>query len=229
MIFGFSASGFMEDSLFAFREMMVGDDCLKPDSATLVTILPVFPGKGDLEMGRVIHGLAVKLGLNQELMVTNALVNMYAKCGCISDAETIFDENEKSELLSVKELHGYAFRNGFQNDDLVANAFVSAYAKRGSLSYADNVFYKMDIKTVKGERHGFMDGDDCRGLKYFSEMRTNSYIEPKLEHYACMVDMLGRAGHLNHALNLLEEMPEKPEQEFRAHYSILVKLMAMWF
>ncbi|KAF9592548.1 hypothetical protein IFM89_015569 [Coptis chinensis] len=250
MIFGFSESGFVEDSLFAFREMMVGDDCMKPDSATLVTILPVCAGKGDLEMGRVIHGLAVKLGLNQELMVTNALVDMYVKCGCISDAETIFDKNgkknvvswnvmiggysregdvdatfdllrkmqmegeetmkanvitllnvlpaclEKSELLSVKELHGYAFRNGFQNDDLIANAFVSAYAKCGSLSSSDNVFYNMDIKTVSSWNAligGYaQNGDPRKGIDLFLKM-TYSGLEPD---WFSIGSLLLACGHL---------------------------------
>ncbi|KAF9620642.1 hypothetical protein IFM89_013668 [Coptis chinensis] len=239
MIFGFPESGFVEDSLFAFREMM-------------------------------------------ELMVTNALVDMYAKCGCISDAESIFDKNGKKKVVSWKVMIGGYSREGDVGatfdllrkmqmegeETMKANvitllnvlptclekseplSIIDMYAKSGWIEQSWRVFGKLREKDMVSwmvmiARYGVHGrGKDAvelfermqseglkpdeftfisllmacshsglvgEGLKYFSEMRTKSYIEPKLEHYACMVDMLGRAGHLNHALNLLEEMPEKPD------------------
>ncbi|GLU20302.1 hypothetical protein SLE2022_365100 [Rubroshorea leprosula] len=234
IICGVSENGFFRDGLELFREMMACEEGVTPDAATLVTILPVCAGEGDAGMGTLVHGLAVKLGLNQELMVNNALTDMYLKCGYLSQAKILFARTdnknvvswntmigglstqgynnetfdllrkmqmgrdelkaneitilnvlpaclEKSELLSLKELHGYSFRHGFEYEELVANALIAAYAKCGSLYSAEHVFNCIDKKTVSSWNAligGYaQSGNPWKALDFYLQM-ANSGLRP---------------------------------------------------
>ncbi|XP_007210984.2 pentatricopeptide repeat-containing protein At1g18485 [Prunus persica] len=228
MICGYSENGFSQQCYSLLRKILEGEESLVPDVATLVTILPLCAGKGEVNIGMVIHGVAVKLGLNQELMVNNALMDMYSKCGYLAEAQVLFDKNDKknvvswnsiiggysregdvwgtfdlfqkmqmeeekvkvnevtvlnvlpacleeSELLSLKKLHGYSFRHGFLYDELVANAFVSAYAKCGSLTSAERVFHGIETKTVSSWNAvigGYaQNGDPKKALDLYLQMK----------------------------------------------------------
>ncbi|XP_061988541.1 pentatricopeptide repeat-containing protein At1g18485 [Rosa rugosa] len=227
MIGVFSENGMCEESCRLLVRFLEGEEGFVPDEATLVTILPVCAGKGDVRMGMEIHGLAVKLGLDKELMLSNALMGMYLKCGYLTEARVSFERNERknvvswnafvggysrqgdvsgafdllrkmqmkekvnevtvlnvlpvfleeSELLSLKELHGYSFSHGFQDDELVANAFVAAYAKCGSLSSAEQVFYGIETKTVSSWNaviggHA-QNGDPQKALDLYLQMKQS--------------------------------------------------------
>ncbi|GAB4834118.1 hypothetical protein Ancab_032380 [Ancistrocladus abbreviatus] len=229
MIRGYSENGFYQESVDVFMQMIVGEANLIPDVASVVTILPVIAGEGDVEMGMMIHGMTVKLGLDQELNVTNSLLDMYGKCGFLIEAQMIFDKNdkrnvvswnsmlgnysregdafktydllrkmqmegeimvnevtilnvlpacmEKSELMRLKELHGYSFRCGFHYDELVQNAFIAAYAKCGSLKSADRVFFSLETRSVNSWNaliggHA-QNGDPRKSLKLYLEMKSS--------------------------------------------------------
>ncbi|XP_004301089.1 PREDICTED: pentatricopeptide repeat-containing protein At1g18485-like [Fragaria vesca subsp. vesca] len=227
MIGGFSENGMCEESFGLLVRFLEGEEGFVPDEATLVTVLPVCGGKGEVKMGMEIHGLAVKLGINKELMLSNALMDMYLKCGCLKEARVLFEKNERknvvswnafiggysregdvsgafdllrkmqmeekvdvvtvlnvlpaclteSELLRLKELHGYSFRHGFQDDELVANAFVAAYAKCGSLSSAEQVFYGIETKTVSSWNAVMgglaQNGDPKKALDLYLQMKQS--------------------------------------------------------
>ncbi|XP_039060466.1 pentatricopeptide repeat-containing protein At1g18485 [Hibiscus syriacus] len=106
MICVFAENGFTHEGLGVFRKMINCEESLIPDVASLVTILPVCAVEGNLEMGMVFHGLAVKLGLNQELMVKNALIDMYSKCGCLSQAKILFDKDNNKNVVSWNTMIG---------------------------------------------------------------------------------------------------------------------------
>ncbi|KAK9105276.1 hypothetical protein Scep_022120 [Stephania cephalantha] len=111
-MFVYSENGYAEESLAVFWDMMVGEDGLRPDSATLVTVLPVCAMEKEVEMGRLVHGLAVRLGLSYELMVSNALVDMYLKCGCVSEACLLFDRSVQRNVVSWNVMIGGCSREG---------------------------------------------------------------------------------------------------------------------
>lgn len=106
MICVFAENGFAQEGLGLFSEMIKCEKSFVPDVASLVTILPICAGEGNLEMGMVFHGLAVKLGLNQELMVKNALLDMYSKCGCLSHAKGLFDKDNNKNVVSWNTMIG---------------------------------------------------------------------------------------------------------------------------
>ncbi|KAL6281491.1 hypothetical protein ACE6H2_018372 [Prunus campanulata] len=112
MICGYSENGFSQECYSLLRKILEGEESLVPDVATLVTILPLCAGKGEVNMGMVIHGVAVKLGLNQELMVNNALMDMYSKCGYLAEARVLFDKNDKKNVVSWNSIIGGYSREG---------------------------------------------------------------------------------------------------------------------
>ncbi|KAI3927219.1 hypothetical protein MKW92_001974 [Papaver armeniacum] len=235
LIRGFSENGFLDESFDVFRNMLESEDGLRPDVATMVTVLPVCAEEGKVEMGILLHGLAVKLGLNQDIMVSNALVDMYVKCGYISNARVLFDKNvqknvvswnvmiggysregnvqetfdllremqkeekmgvnvitilnalpvcvEHSEMCSLRELHGYSFRNEFHCDEMVNNALIAAYAKCGSLRASNSIFDVMEMKTVNSWNAviggNAQNGDPRSALELFLQM-VDSGIKPDL-------------------------------------------------
>lgn len=114
MISVFSDNLLLEDGFSLFTEMLLvatGDN-FRPDDATIVTVLPMCAVEGWLEMGRILHGLTVKLDLDHELRVSNALVDMYAKCDCLPDAQKLFDNNLNRNVVSWNTMICGLSRNG---------------------------------------------------------------------------------------------------------------------
>ncbi|KAJ6411478.1 hypothetical protein OIU84_008116 [Salix udensis] len=368
MICAFSENGFSRESFDLLMEML-GEEGLLPDVVTVVTILPVCAGEGEVGIGMGIHGLAVKLGLSEEVMVNNAMVYMYSKCGYLNEAQMLFVKNKnknvvswntmisvfslegdvneafnlvqemqiqgeemkanevtilnvlpaclnKLQLRSLKELHGYSFRHCFQHEELDKtvsswNALIGGHAQNGDPREALHLLFQLtysgqqpDWFTISSlllacahlkslqygkEIHGYVlrngletdcfvgtsllshyihcgrassarvlfdrmkdknlvswnamiSGYSQNGLPYdslalfrkslfegiqsheiaivsvfgacsqLSALRLGKEAhEPKLEHYACLIDMLGRAGRLNDALRLVNEMPEEAD------------------
>ncbi|XP_049367617.1 pentatricopeptide repeat-containing protein At1g18485-like [Solanum verrucosum] len=106
MISGFSANGYIEQSFDLFRNIFTGDEVLVPDTTTVVIMLPICAGAEEVEFGKIIHGLAVKLGLADELTVNNSLVDMYCKVGYFSDAQILFEKNESKNVVSWNSIIG---------------------------------------------------------------------------------------------------------------------------
>lgn len=108
MIRVFSDNGFSEESFLLLGEMMEEDDdgAFMPDVATVVTVLPVCAREREIGVGKGVHGWAVKLSLDKELVVNNALMDMYAKCGCITDAQMIFKLNNNKNVISWNTMVG---------------------------------------------------------------------------------------------------------------------------
>lgn len=100
MISVLSDNGLVMEGFELFREMMECEEGVKPDVATMVILIPMCSVEGDAEKGLMIHGLAVKLGLDQESMVNNALIDMYLKCGFLSEAEILFGRTNRDNVVS---------------------------------------------------------------------------------------------------------------------------------
>ncbi|XVE68473.1 hypothetical protein DITRI_Ditri09bG0071100 [Diplodiscus trichospermus] len=159
MISVFSENGFSEESLGLFRKMVEREESFVPDVATLVTVLPVCAGKGDIEMGMVFHGLAVKLGLNQELMVNNALIDMYLKCGWLSHAKCLFNMDGNKNVVSWNIMIG-----GFSTEGDTMGTFGLLRKMQGQeqekanevtiLNVLPVCFEKSELRSLK-ELHGY--------------------------------------------------------------------------
>ncbi|CAH9080293.1 unnamed protein product [Cuscuta europaea] len=124
---------------------------------------------------------------------------MYAKCGNVRDARLVFDTLNERDLVSW-------------------NAMVSGYSMHGLGSEALKIFETMRSMDIKPNTLTFVGvlsacsntGSLDLGEMYFSSMRDHYGIEPSVEHYTCMVSLLGRLGHLDRAVKMIEEIPFEP-------------------
>ncbi|CAN6447240.1 unnamed protein product [Victoria cruziana] len=150
--------------------------------------------------GSQLHNQVIKNGLESEPFVSNSLLDMYSKCGSIQDAQKLFD------AISSK-------------DVVCWNSMVSCYAQHGHAFEAFLMFEKMQETGVVPNYVTFVGilsacshaGLIDLGLQHFHSMKYEFNIEPGIEHYVCMVDLLGRAGKLDEVKSFLEQMPIEPD------------------
>ncbi|KAD0741465.1 hypothetical protein R6Q59_016121 [Mikania micrantha] len=200
MISGYAQNGFDMEALELFREMQMEDDAVKPNYVTLISVLPVVSRLGALKIGKWVHFYAVKNGLKIDLVLGSALIDMYSKCGSIDVAVQLFN------MLS-------------QKNTITWNSIINGLAIHGRANEALRYFTKMQesgihpndvtyISVLTACSHaGLVD----KGWLLFNEMVHIKGLAPRMEHYGCMVDLLGRAGLLKEAEELILNMPEEPD------------------
>ncbi|XP_057854681.1 pentatricopeptide repeat-containing protein DOT4, chloroplastic isoform X2 [Cryptomeria japonica] len=298
MIAGYVQNGHCKEALKLFNR--IHEAGLKPNMVTLVSILPACAAFGSLKQGKEIHSYIVKGGLETELVVGCALIDMYARRGVMNSCQLVFNRTSSRDVVlwnsmicgyvqnsysdealkffchiqqsgitpdSVtlssilpacthlanlqkgKEIHDYAIRNGFEACVSIGNALIDMYAKCGTIKSGRYVFDRMGERDVVSWNaiiagyglHGYvvdvfhlfnemnrtgMQPDyitfiallsTCsraglvdKGWEFFESMRRDYEIMPKMEHYACMVDLLGRSGQLDQARDFIERLPLKP-------------------
>ena len=200
MIKGYVSHERSHDALSLFTKMKL--DGFKVDCVTIINVLPACVNLGALEQVKYLHGYSVKSGLNSTSSMNSALLISYAKCGCIDMARNLFDEEE---------LDG--------KDVITWNSMISAYSKHGEWSECFVLYNKMKQSGLKPDRVTFLglltacvnSGLVRKGWECLKEMTETYGYQPNQEHYACMVDLLGRAGHISEAEELIKTMPFKPD------------------
>ncbi|XP_051118332.1 pentatricopeptide repeat-containing protein At3g02330, mitochondrial [Andrographis paniculata] len=194
IISGFSTNEQSEAAQKFFSRML--DIGMKPDNFTYATVLDTCSNVANVGLGKQIHAQIIKQELQLDVYIVSTLVDMYSKCG----------EMENSVLM---------FEKSSNRDFVTWNAMICAYAHHGYGYEALQIFEKMQIEKVKPNRATFVAvlracahiGLVDEALHYFNLMQENYELEPHLEHYSSMVDVLGRSGRLSDALKLIEEMP----------------------
>ncbi|KAH0454039.1 hypothetical protein IEQ34_018363 [Dendrobium chrysotoxum] len=190
-----------ETAAIGIFQRMVAEN-LSFDSVTLLSVISACTGLGNLEIGRWIHELACKRGLEIDMRVGNALLDMYAKCGRIDSAQGLFQK-----LLPSKSVISWS-------------AMIGAYAAHGHAKEALELFSKMKDERITPNSFTFTSvlaacshsGHLEEGLRYFDSMKKDYGINHTVEHCACMVDLLGRAGRLSDAYEFVERMEVKPDK-----------------
>ncbi|CAN6460077.1 unnamed protein product [Victoria cruziana] len=197
LISGLSKNGHATKALSLFRKMK--DSWVVPNAVTLVAALSSCAQLGALSEGMEIHELVKKLGLGLDLMVGTALLDMYAKCGCMGKMQHVFDAMPQKDVVSW-------------------SALVNGYAILGYSQEAIHTFVKMLDEGVVPNSITFLAvlsacshaGLIYEGQEYFLSMRRDYYIEPRMEHYACMADLFARAKLLDLAKEIIDRMPFEP-------------------
>lgn len=198
MIAGYAQNGIAKEALVLFHEMQLAG--VEPDSLTIVIILPACADLGALKQGKWIHHYVVRNGFGSDIYVGTALIDMYAKCGSIEVARQLFDKMSKRDVISW-------------------NAMIAGYGMHGLGEDALAIFAQMQEAHMKPDNATFVGvlsacshaGLVDKGWDYFGCMSRDYYITPSVEHCACMVDLLGRAGRLEEARDFIEEMPLEPD------------------
>lgn len=198
MISGYAQNGLPEDSLHLFRRLL--RDGYEPSMIAMTSAFMACAELSALRLGREAHGFALKANFSEDAFVGSSIIDMYAKCGSVEQACSFFSNLKNKDAVSwTVMITGYGI-NGFGRE-------------------AINLFDEMQGEGLKPDAFTYVGillacchaGLVEEGLQYFEEMKNKHGVEPKLEHYACVADMLGRAGRLAEAARLVEDMPAEPD------------------
>jgi pentatricopeptide repeat protein len=298
LIRGYAWNGPYEAAISLYHQML--EYGLAPDNFTYPFVLKACSALSAIEEGRNIHEHVIRTGWETDVFVGAALIDMYAKCGCVESARQVFDKIEvrdtvlwnsmlaaysqnghpdesltlcsemalagmrptEATLVAVIsasadiaalpqgiELHGFSWRHGFDSNDKVKTALVDMYAKCGSVKVARNLFERLKEKRVVSWNAiitGYaMHGHATEALDLFEEMKEKSlpdhitfvgvlaacshgglldegwmffesmvrdyHIDPTIQHFTCMVDLLGHCGRLDEAYNIIMQMRVMPD------------------
>ena len=194
LIEGYAQHGQCEEAFEVYCQMQqVG---LKPDQITYMSILNAFTCPTALGCGKQVHTHIIDAGFQSDVLVCNALINMYAKCGSIRDARLVFDEMDKRDVISWTALIGGLALYGCGQEAL---QIFEQMKKEGA--WPNPVTY---VGVLSACSHAGLVDEGCR---YFKAMSQDHGIVPTVVHYACLVDILGRAGQLSEAENVIKTMP----------------------
>ncbi|XP_006294030.2 pentatricopeptide repeat-containing protein At2g37320 [Capsella rubella] len=197
MISGFAQKWRVDFCLKLYSKMRNSNS--DPNDYTFTALLSACTGSGALGQGRSVHCQTLQTGFKTYLHISNALISMYCKSGDLKDALRIFDQ--------------------FTNKDVVSwNSMIAGYAQHGLATQAFELFEIMMPKSgTKPDAITYLGVlSSCRhaglvkeGRKFFNLMEEQG-LKPELNHYSCLVDLLGRFGLLQEALKLIEGMPMEP-------------------
>lgn len=200
IIRGFVSHDQFYDALSLFSKMKL--DGYRIDFITVINVLPACVSIGALEQVKYLHGYATKYGLTSFQSMNTAFLTSYAKCGCIEMARKLFDEEE------------------FNYKDVIAwNSMINAYSKHGDWLQCFEMYNRLKHTNLKPDQVTFLSvltacvnsGSVKEGWECFKEMTKRYGCQPNQEHYACMVDLLGRAGQMKEASELIKSMPVNPD------------------
>ena len=200
MITGFVQGGRGKEALQLFHEMNLSNDNVKPDKITMASVLSACAYLGAIDHGKWIHGYLRRSGVECDVVIGTTLVDMYGKCGSVERAYEVFKEMPK-------------------RDTFAWTAMISAFALHGYSKEAFDTFEEMEAMGVRPNHVTFLgllsacahSGLVEKGRWCFDMMRRVYSIEPQLHHYACMVDVLSRAGLFEEVEELVRSMPMEPD------------------
>ncbi|XP_052191486.1 pentatricopeptide repeat-containing protein At4g14820 [Diospyros lotus] len=197
MISGYAESEHPQEALDLFNEMQVLG--IKPDHITMLSVVSACANLGALEKSKWIHKHVDKYGFSEALSISNALIDMYAKCGSLEGAREVFNRMHRRNVITW-------------------TSMISAFAMHGDAANSVKLFNQMKAENIQPNGVTFVSvlyacshaGLVDEGQKIFASMVNEYNIVPKHEHYGCMVDLFGRANLLREALELVEQMPLAP-------------------
>ncbi|RWW23301.1 hypothetical protein GW17_00012456 [Ensete ventricosum] len=199
MIAGYEQNGDYDGAIDLFANMLVAGE--RPDRHTLSSVLSACAGHAMLLLGTKVHQLITKT-IIPDIPINNALVTMYSRCGKLMDAKAIFNGM------------------GSQRDVVTWNAMIGGYAQHGQARKALGLFEEMKRRCIRPTYITFIAifnacghaGLVAEGRREFDSMVNEFRIAPQVEHYASLVDLIGRHGHLKDAMEVINNMTVKPDK-----------------
>ncbi|XP_073048440.1 pentatricopeptide repeat-containing protein At5g50990 isoform X1 [Primulina eburnea] len=190
--------GYFLEAIGLFKDMVKAS--IEPDKFTFASAIAACSRLGALNHGQWVHELMIEKKVQLNYILSSALIDMYSRCGRIEIAKSIFDTT-------------------LRNDVSIWNAMIKGLAMHGLVSDAVSAFSNMQIEKISPDPLTFISilttcshcGFVDQGRYYFDIMQKNFSIQPQLEHYGAMVDLFGRAGLLEEAYALIQEMPMEPD------------------
>ncbi|XVF27928.1 hypothetical protein REPUB_Repub14bG0151800 [Reevesia pubescens] len=197
IIAGCAQNDHLSKALFFFNKMRL--TLQKPDSLTVVSLLQASASTGALNQGRWFHNLVIRSCLRPCILVDTALVDMYCKCGDLD--------------VAVK-----CFRMMLQRDLISWSTIIAGYGSHGKGETALSMYFELLRSGMEPNKVIFLsvlsacshNGLVDQGLSIFQSMSRDFGIQPELEHCACVVDLLCRAGRVEEAYNFYKGNFPKP-------------------
>jgi len=199
VIGGLSQAGLVRDAISVFLDMKRRG--FAPDGLTMVNVTSACGKIGDLNLALQLHKCVfqAEAGDRNDVLMLNSLIDMYGKCGRLDLAYKVFATMEERNVSSW-------------------TSMIVVYGMHGHVKEALECFRRMreagvrpNYVTFIGVLSACVHGGAVREGRIYFDMMKNAYgIAPQLQHYGCMVDLLGRAGLLEDARRMIEEMPMKP-------------------
>ncbi|XP_057437470.1 pentatricopeptide repeat-containing protein At5g66520-like [Lotus japonicus] len=198
IITGLVQGGLAKEALELFHEMQ--QISVKPDKITIASVLSACAQLGAIDHGKWVHSYLRRNGIECDVVIGTALVNMYGKCGLVQQAFEIFEEMP-------------------EKDTSAWTAMISVFALHGLGWKAFDCFLEMERAGVKPNHVTFVgllsacahSGLVEQGRWCFDVMKRVYLIEPQVYHYACMVDLLSRARLFDESVILIRSMPMEPD------------------
>ncbi|GAB2280226.1 hypothetical protein Dimus_014869 [Dionaea muscipula] len=191
MICGYSHNGEYKEAIGLFDLMYSSNH--KMDEVTFSSIIQACSNSGCLEKGKWIHHKLIVHGVRNDIYISTALTDMYAKFGDIKTAKKIFNSMKEKSVVSW-------------------SAMIAGYGAHGDINAALSLFNEMTESGTKPNEITFLNvlsacshaGYVEQGKMYYNSMIKDYAIEPRLEHIVCMVDLLSRAGDLEEAYRVIK-------------------------
>uniref|UniRef100_A0A0E0DZG8 DYW domain-containing protein n=1 Tax=Oryza meridionalis TaxID=40149 RepID=A0A0E0DZG8_9ORYZ len=198
MISGYVKADRFLDALEVFDEMRALG--VEGNGFVATSGLVACTGAGALGRGREIHRWVEQSGIEMDAKLATAVVDMYCKCGCVDEAWRVFDSLPARGLTTW-------------------NCMIGGFAVHGRCDDALELFHQMEAAGVAPDDVTLLNvltacahaGEVGEGRRYLDHIVSRHGIEPKAEHYGCMVDLFGRAGQLDEAKKVIDEMPMDPD------------------
>lgn len=198
MISGCVRNGKWNAALSLFNEMQ--GKGVEPSEYVLVSVLNACGKLGALEQGKWIHDYIKRNGIELNVIVVTAIIDMYSRCGSIEIAREVFESVARRGLSCWNSMMFGLAMNGFED-----KAFDLFLELENSCLKPDSVSF---VAVLTACNHS---GQVDRARKYFKLMKEVYKIEPSIEHYGCFVDVLGRAGLIEEAAEVVRSMPIQPD------------------
>ncbi|AEE84437.1 Pentatricopeptide repeat-containing protein [Arabidopsis thaliana] len=182
-----------------FRQMGVSGICY--DCVSISAALSACANLPSESFGKAIHGFMIKHSLASDVYSESTLIDMYAKCGNLKAAMNVFKTMKEKNIVSW-------------------NSIIAACGNHGKLKDSLCLFHEMVEKSgIRPDQITFLEiisscchvGDVDEGVRFFRSMTEDYGIQPQQEHYACVVDLFGRAGRLTEAYETVKSMPFPPD------------------
>ncbi|KAL9671150.1 hypothetical protein QQ045_008716 [Rhodiola kirilowii] len=201
MISGYAQNGNFLDAVELFLVMLRTEDLIYPNHFTYSCMFDACADEPSLIVGMQLHSRVMKSGLAEDdVILFTSILDMYAKCGNIESAYELFQSMPEKNLVSWNSLLGGYARNG---QGLQALEQFKIMTKNGIKP--DQVTFLNLLSACAHE--GLVD----EGERLYVSMIAQHGTEIGMQHYACMVDLYGKAGQLEKAIELIQGMPFKPD------------------
>ncbi|KAL5834022.1 hypothetical protein ACOSQ3_017696 [Xanthoceras sorbifolium] len=197
MLAGYVACDSPLDAFKLFQQMKLTNE--KPNSVTLVSLVSACTSLLDVSAGQSVHLYIIVNGMGLDVALGTALVEMYSKCGHVEKAFKVFDSMCEKNLQSwTIMISGLADNSRGKGAISLFTKMIQSGLKPDSMSFSAVLSACSHLGLVDEGKH------------YFNEMVSKYSTKPTMEHYGCMVDLLGRAGLIEEALSIIRTMPMEP-------------------